>query len=49
MRDDADIDGAKLKQETEIIQVAIKEWILIVPFQFQGDAPFEAIDEMGRA
>ena len=47
--DDADRNDPKIKQQAEIIQVAVIEWIFVVPFDFQGNAILEAIHRMGGA
>jgi hypothetical protein len=45
--DDSRIDCAEIKQESEIIQIPIKKWILIVPFDLDSDAPLETINRVG--
>jgi len=46
--DDANVDGAQLEQEPEVIEVSVEEWILVVPFDFQRHSVFETIHLMRR-
>src|SRR5205823_2048307 len=46
--DDADIDGAQLEQEPEIVEVAVIEGILVVPLDLERNAIFETIHTMRR-
>lgn len=44
-RDDhASIDGAQFEQKPEVVQIAVVEWILVVPFHFQSHPVLVAID-----
>jgi hypothetical protein len=42
----ADLDSAKVKQQPEIVQITIEQWILVVPFHFDSDTAFETVDRM---
>src|SRR5579872_5161707 len=46
--DDPHAHDAKLEEEPKVIEIAIEERVLIVPFDFEGDAILEAIDAVGR-
>src|SRR5215831_3854296 len=46
--DHACFDNAQIEEETEVVQVAIKERVLIVPLNFQADAILETIDFVSR-
>ena len=45
--DDADADGSQVKQKAEIIQISIKERVLVVPFDFYRNSIFEAVNLVG--
>lgn len=48
-RDDhAGIDGTQFEQQAEVVQVAIIERILIIPFNFERNTIFVAVDLMCR-
>ena len=42
-------DGAKLEQESKVVEIAVKERIFVVPFNLQGYPITEAINLVGRA
>ncbi len=42
----AHINHAKIEQKAKIIQIPIVEWVLVVPFYFEGDSVLENIDFM---
>ena len=46
--DNANVDDAKVKQKAKVIQIQVKEWVFIVPFDFKTNKALEAIDFMGR-
>jgi hypothetical protein len=47
--DYTDIDRSKVEEQAKIIQISIEEGVLVVPFDLDGYASFEAIDRMRRA
>jgi hypothetical protein len=42
-------NGAQVKQEPEVIEVAVEERIFVVPLDFKGYPVFETVDLMRRA
>jgi len=46
--DNSDVDGAKLEQEPEVIEVSIEERILVVPLDFQRHSVFETVNLVRR-
>lgn len=42
-----DTHGAKIKQQTEVVKITVKERILIVPFDLKRYTIFEAIYGVG--
>src|SRR5215813_9207479 len=46
--DHACVDDTQIEEETEVVQVAVKERVLVVPFDFQSNALFEAIHFVSR-
>ena len=46
--DHACVDDTQIEEETEVVQVAIKERVLVVPFDFQSNALFKAIYFVSR-
>jgi hypothetical protein len=46
--DDSDADGPQIAQEAEIVEVAIVERILVVPFDFERDPVLETINLVRR-
>jgi len=47
--DYADIDRSQIEKQSKVIEVPVEERILVVPLQFECDAPLEAINLVGRA
>src|SRR3970282_2671504 len=45
--DDSNADRAKFKQQTEVIEVPIIEWIFVIPLDFEGHIVLVAIHFMG--
>ena len=39
---------SQIKKQTKVIEIAVEEWILIVPFNFEGDFVLEAVHLMSR-
>ena len=46
---DTDAESAQFKEQTEIIEIAVVKRILVVPFDFQPDLAFEAVNLVGWA
>ena len=46
--DDTGVDRAKIEQQSEVVEVAVVERVLVVPFDFQGHAILVAVDLVGR-
>ncbi len=46
--DDAQINGAEFEQQAEVIEVAVEERILVVPFDFQRHPILVAVHLVGR-
>lgn len=44
---DADGDCAKIEEQAEVVEIAVEEGILVVPFDFDGHAVLEAVNGVG--
>src|SRR4051812_25948322 len=45
--DHARVNDTKVEQKPEVVQVPIKERVLVIPLDLQANSPLEAIDLMG--
>src|SRR4051794_6798073 len=46
--DDPSVDGTEVEQQTEVVQIAIVKWILVVPFHFERHPVLVAVHLVGR-
>jgi hypothetical protein len=46
--DYAKVDCAQIIQQSKIVEIAIIEWVLVVPFDFEGNPVLEAINAVSR-